>query len=274
MAFRNVKQSLQDLTELKEAEQKEKEKQQKELAELEEIKKDINIIIDDELYNIEKDGNDNLLLYYYNNKIDITTNIYKKLLNNHLIIVKNKEAERHAELKTPLNGYFIDDNGHLTPIYSQVSKYNADTYNADKMRLLIDELLRERLKTDEKEAKTIEKLEQKEQKESAEDVRNKILNNMIIAYKYEKQENSANAFDFYDLSNTEQLRAIYFDALSIQETTETLEAYNEALKQFKKYYCIGTRPKEQKQKQKKGVGIIGGALAVFLGICEGIEKRK
>jgi hypothetical protein len=274
MAFRNVKQSLQDLAELKEAEQKEKQQQQKELAELEEIKKDINTIIDDELYNIEKDGNDNLLLYYYKNKIDITMDVYKKLLNSHLIIVKNKEAERHEKLKAPLDGYFIDDNGHLTPIYSQVSKYNADRYNADKMQLLINELLKERLGTEEKEAKTIEKLEQKEQKETAKELKNIILNNMIIAYKHEKQENKTNAFDFYDLSNTEQLRAVYFDALSIKETPATIEAYNGALKQFKNYYCLGTRPKEQKQKQKKGVGIIGGALAVFLGICEGIEKGK
>ena len=141
MGFRNVKQSLQDIVEIKEAEQKEKERQQKDIAELEELKAKIKICIEAELVEIAKDGENNLLLYYYNNKIDIAKSVYTRLLNSDKKIIKDAEAEKYPPLAPPLEAYYFDSNRTLKPIYIQIPRYNEEEYNKDKMLVLIDTLI-------------------------------------------------------------------------------------------------------------------------------------
>ena len=91
MAFRNVKQSLQDITDLIEEEKSEKLQKEKDIERLEELKQDIISLIDNEIADISRENN--LILYYLDNKSEIINNIYKHLfdVNKFYILDFNKK---------------------------------------------------------------------------------------------------------------------------------------------------------------------------------------
>lgn len=288
MAFRNVKQSLQDLAELKEAEQKEKEKQQKELAELEQLKQDIILLIENELVEITKNSN-NLFMYYLDNKSEILENIYNNLFDvkNFYLLKLNKglssynqfEFENASNIKelndnAKENLTIIDKDNKIKKVFVKYPKWDVKEFNKEKTILFVDNLLSDKIKEITKNDTLYKKEETKEEKEKAEDLKNYILDIFIKSFNKTKEKEP---FSFSIAIASDKVQNILIEDFNINlDIKENRTAYIEALKEFKKLYCIGNKP-IQKAKENKTIFGLSPLLAIigaFIGICDASLKHK
>ena len=234
-----LKQDLQTIAYLKEKEEEQKQidlQQQKELAEL---KKDIIKLIDIELMEINQNQ---VLLFYFDNKYELIDNIYNKLMT---ITKKIKKSSRYDEL------------GNTSIIYEEAKKYQD--YNRNNLTQFIDDILYDYIKKLNKE----EKEKEKEELKQIDDVFFDVLN---ATYK----DSKLSAKDFYNTGKKQELIDKVFNYCNIQQNQRTIKSYFKALREIKNMYQVQDIKQDKKTSRKGNYTL----LAIGLGIWEGLANNK
>lgn len=126
---------------------------------------------------------------------------------------------------------------------------------------------------DQKKAEEFMKYYKPEKEElNDEEAKECILQFLFIIYEELKKHNKIDAFKFYDVISLEEARIECIKDLGFVYNLDSIKAYKEAVEEFKRLFCYGPKPQKINNKKQGQVGIIGTALAIFLGICEGLKK--
>ena len=277
MAYKSIKRALNELADIKQEEQKHKQAEELEALYFEELKKDINILIENEFEEITE----NLITFYLDNKNELIQNIYNNLFNQDLfyklvinddltpikkIEIENIKFNQNISDDDLLKIMIIDGDNLLKNIFVKISKYNEADFKEDKIKLLIDNLITEKIKL-------INDSEVLYTKESEKELQKKILNIMFEIKKRGKDSEVIYSI-FRDYEENGLKEILKSDFKINLDNINNLKAYNKAVEEFKKLFKIKEpTTTEKRRKSIFGLNPLVGLFAIFVGICEGASKK-
>ena len=94
----------------------------------------------------------------------------------------------------------------------------------------------------------------------------------FIMFEEKKKTEKMDAFTFYDVISLDEAREMTINALGFVYDLESVRIYNAAVEEFRKLFCTGPRPQPKGNNKNGELGLGAKALAIFLGICEGLDK--